>query len=180
MNRYTQVVILCEDLQQEVFARTYLVERGIPSARIRTVPLPQEGAGISFVRMQFPQEVISYRKLAKKKNLALVVMIDADEHSVEDRYAEFDRLLREQGLSLRVPDERIGIFIPRRNIETWIYYLEQGSVNEITVYPHLRQHEGDCKPNVRQFARDHHKPLPDNAPTSLKRACEELPRIITE
>lgn len=179
MSKYTQVVILCEDLQQEVFTRTFLVQCGIPGPRIRTVPLPKEGAGESFVRRQYPQEVSAYRQRMHKMNLGLAVMIDADNHLVEEHFVELDQALREAGLLARQPNEKIGIFIPRRNIETWIHYLMGQAVNEEDAYPYLKQ-ESDCKPVVQALARNRREPLPEIAPPSLKTACQELPRIIPE
>ena len=79
----------------------------------------------------------------------------------------------------RLPNERVGIFIPKRNIETWIYYLMGQVVNEEDVYPNLKR-VSDCKPYVQILARDRHNPLPDNAPPSLQTACQELSRIFPE
>lgn len=180
MNKYTEVVVLCEDLQQAVFARTYLVERGILRKRIRIIPLPGEGAGESFVRREYPGEVRAYRKNARQKTLGLVVMIDADTHSVEKRCQEMDRLLQEAGMLARQPAERIGVFIPRRNIETWIYFLQGQSVDEEAAYPKFRKNESVCKPYVTTLAQNYRQPLSDHAPASLKAACRETARIFPE
>jgi len=124
MSKYTEIVILCEDLQQGVFARTFLIKCGIIRQRIRIVPLPAQGGGEGFVRKQFPLEVQAYRRMMNKKNIGLVVMIDADTRSVGDRFSELNQALLESGMDLRKPDDRIGIYVPKRNIETWIYYLK--------------------------------------------------------
>ena len=180
MNRYTEISLLCEDLQQEVFVRTFLVKCGIPSRRIRTIPLPKEGCGESHVRRQYPQEVNAYRQRANKLNLGLVVMIDADTKHANERYIELDRALRERGMQLRQPKEKIGIFVPRRNIETWIYFLMGREVDEMTEYPHFWHREGDAKPYIIQLAEHRHQPLPEKVPSSLIAACQELPRIFPE
>lgn len=98
--RYTQIVILCEDPQQSVFARTFLVECGIRSERIRVVPLPKSGAGESFVKREYPKEVKSYRQRIHKMNLGLVVMIDADNGSVQEHFVELDQALKEKTLNI--------------------------------------------------------------------------------
>ena len=180
MSRYSEVIILCEDIQQEVFARTFLVECGIPGARIRTVPLPKAGAGESFVRRQFPQEVRAYRQRMNRMNVGLVVLIDADNKTVKDRFVELNQALKEAGLPIRQQDEKIGIFVPRRNIETWIYFLRGRVVDEKTRYSHFKHHEGDCKPLIRQLAENRCNPLPENTPPSMHTACQELPRILPE
>ena len=51
-----------------------------------------------------------------------------------ERLTQLARHLTERKLLPRQTDERIGIFIPRRNIETWIHYLQGESVNEIDEY----------------------------------------------
>jgi len=179
MSKYTEVVVLCEDMQQFVFARTYLIERGVIPQRIRVVTLPKEGAGESFVRREYPKEVSAYRKFAGRKTIGLVVMIDADNHSVDEQYQEMNRLLQEAGLAAREVTERIGVFIPRRNIETWIYFLRGQVVEEETAYTKLR-YASDCKPYVKTLARNYRQPLPEQAPPSLKAACCEIVRIFPD
>ena len=180
MNKYTEVVVLCEDLQQAVFVRAYLAERGILPERIRVVPLPKAGAGESFVRREYPNEVRAYRKTARQKTIGLVVMIDADIQTVEERQREMERLLQESGISARQPVERIGVFIPRRNIETWICFLQGQAVDEETAYPKFRRHESVCKPYVKTLAQNYRQPLPNHAPPSLRTACREVTRIFPE
>ncbi len=124
MGKYSEIVILCEDLQQAVFARTFLAKCGIIRQRIRIAPLPAQGSGEGFVRKQYPLEVRAYRRTIPKKQVGLVVMIDADNRSVDDRFTELDRALVESGIDGRQPGEQIGIYIPKRNIETWIYFLK--------------------------------------------------------
>ena len=79
----------------------------------------------------------------------------------------------------RQSNERIGIFVPKRNIETWIHYLMGVEVDEERdkPYPKLKK-QGDCKPQVIQFAQDCNQPPEQKAPPSLKTACTELQRIL--
>lgn len=174
--RYTEIVILCEDFQHFIFAKTFLEECGIDSRRIRLVLLPKKGAGESFVKREYPREVKSFRQFSSKKHIGLVVMMDADSGSVQEHFVQLDRSLRARNLEARSPKERIGIFIPKWHIETWIMFLEGKDVDEKIKYPHYKD-ETACKPLVRELARNRHQPLPDNAPESLKMACRELPRI---
>jgi hypothetical protein len=98
-------------------------------------------------------------------------------NDVEERLRQLASELTEKSLLGRQPDERIAIFVPRRNIETWIYYLQGEIVNEVDVYPKLER-ESMCKPVVAELAENRHNPLPDSAPDSLKIACDELSRIL--
>jgi len=82
-------------------------------------------------------------------------------------------------LAKRQSDEKIAIFVPKRNIETWISYLQDQTqtVDEETAYPKYKK-ESVCKPLVEKLAVNRSQSLPENAPSSLKVACDELLRIL--
>jgi len=50
-------------------------------------------------------------------------------------------------------------------------------VDEQTAYPHFKN-ESECKPFVESMADKRNQPLPESAPPSLLRACDELGRIL--
>lgn len=179
MPKRIRAVILCEDRQQEVFARTFLAVCGIRPVRVQVSPSGQ-GAGEQFVRENYPREVHTFRaKFPAQSDIRLVVLTDADTRTVRERFQQLENALQENGLPLRQPGEGIGVFIPKRNIETWIHFLKGQPVNEETTYPRLSK-ESECKPEVEALARNRRTPLPDDAPPSLRAACLELPRVITE
>lgn len=179
MPKYTEVVIVCEDRQQEVFARHFLTNCGINRHRITFKVNPKgKGSGEQYVREQYPKEVQAHRSHCSYKNIALAVLTDADTKSLQDRLRELDGELERASLETRRLDEKIGIFIPKRNIETWIHYLHGDPVNEIDIYSKFAGNEGICKPVVAELAQRRNQPLPDDAPSSLKAACEELHRIL--
>jgi hypothetical protein len=178
MSEYTEAVILCEDRQHEVFARHFLLECGINRQRIRVRPFPiGKGSAEQYVREEYPKEVLAYRRRSHHMHLCLVVVIDADIKSLDEHYKELDHELIKVKAPIRQSDERIGIFIPKRNIETWIHYLQGTVVNEMQQYPHLEK-ESDCKPWVEKLAANRKQPLSEDAPSSLQKACEELERIM--
>ncbi len=177
MGQYTEVAVLCEDLQQYTFVYHFLIGCGVHPRRIRKVPYPiGEGSAEQFVRQQYPVEVKTYRSKRNHLQIGLVVMIDADARSVQDHFEELDEALTQARQDKRQPGERIGIFIPKRAIETWIYYLQGRAVNENDPYPHLAR-ESDCKAVVETLAAQRHQPLAEDAPPSLQTACGELKRI---
>ncbi len=177
MNNYSMIIILCEDRQHEVFMRTFLVNRGVPPRRIRVKIAPAgEGSGEQYVRSAYPDEVKTYRGKRNYLNIALTVMIDADTKQVENRLDELDASLPTADLDRRRPDERIGIFIPRRNIETWIHFLLGEKVDEVTAYSKF-QKPSECKKVVKELARMCGQTLEGDAPPSLRTACKELQRI---
>jgi hypothetical protein len=174
-----RAVILCEDRQQEVFARYFLKTCGIQPIRVQVSPAGK-GSGEQFVRKNYPQEVRTFRsKSPAQRDILLIVLTDADVREVADRFRQLEGALEENGTPERQPKEHIGVFIPKRNIETWIHYLMGQAVNEEDAYPYLKQ-ESDCKPVVQALARNRREPLPEIAPPSLKTACQELPRIFPE
>ena len=176
--KQTQIVILCEDRQQEVFARKYFEARGIPRRKITPIVCPSgKQAGEQYVRERYGAEVETFRR-KQRENRALVVVIDADTQSVTNRLRQLDQQLESDNQPLRVNHERIAIFIPKRNIETWIAFARGETVDEQTTYSKLAQ-ESDCVPHVQHLANEIcPKGLPEHAPESLHRSCEELKRIL--
>jgi hypothetical protein len=105
-------------------------------------------------------------------------VIDADTYSVEERINQFDEALENASQPERQPTDKIAIFVPKRNIETWIYFLRDEAVDEQTAYPKLSR-ESDCKPDVRKLVSQIcPTSVPEDAPPSLHSACAELERIL--
>lgn len=180
-----QIVILCEDLQQQVFAYHFLKKRGFniypKNLTIRTSP-KGKGAGEQFVRNHYAAEVKEYRRKNYRSGM-LVVLIDADTVSVKATLKDLDNALIENSQELRKPDEKIAIFVPKRNIETWIHYLRTGEVveeeAEKSKYPKFPKNEAICKVGVEQLANQCSQgSLDENVPPSLQAACEELQRLL--
>jgi hypothetical protein len=71
-------------------------------------------------------------------------IIDADGR---DRYRELSDALRANEVVDRDDADRIAVFAPARNIETWLAYLAGQEVNEIDRYPRLPR-ERDCQQHV--------------------------------
>jgi hypothetical protein len=179
MSKPTRVIILGEDPQHTRFARQFLIACGFEGKRIRVNhPLLGQGSGEQHVREHYPQYVHDYRRY-RREDRNLVIVIDADIKSVEERLKQLDDELEQAKLSKRQQDEKIGIFTPKRNIETWIYYLQGHSVNETEDYKgHIKSpSEGKLSAIVLARKRQRHEQLPDDAPPSLQAACSELDRL---
>ncbi|QKQ76683.1 hypothetical protein [Nostoc sp. TCL240-02] len=174
--RRVQIVILCEDKQQEVFARHFLKKRGFILDRNLRIEICPKGAGEQFVRKRYPTEVKAYRSKNYRLGM-LVVLIDADKKTVEERLKQLDDALIGDSQQIRQPDEAIAIFIPKINIETWIHYLQDEAVDEETEYSKLTN-ESACKPSVENLVNQCYQGLDENAPPSLQAACGELQRIL--
>ena len=182
MSKCTEAVILCEDRQQELFARYFLIECGINKRRIRVkIAKKGVGSGEQFVRENYPSEVKAFRS-RNYLNISLVIFVDADVNTVNYRLKQLDKelvsaLLNRNRRNRRQTNEKIAIFVPKRNIETWIRYLKGNKVNEEAIYSKLPK-ESACKTFVKRLAHNYNEPLPEDAPHSLKKACIELARII--
>ena len=177
--RRVQIVILCEDRQQEVFARYFLKKRGFTGLfRANICPEGSE-CGSDYVRKQYPVEVKAYRQNKNRVAIGLVVLIDADTGTLEARLNELASALNKDKQEKRGSNEAIAIFVPKRNIETWIHYLQGETVNEEAVYAKFKNNEAVCKKPVEDLAdRCYSQSLPEDAPRSLQAACGELQRLL--
>jgi hypothetical protein len=173
---YTHIVVLCEDKQQSVFVRRFLIKCGESrhNIYIKYSP-PGLGAGEQFVREQYATELAGYRRRATILNVALVVMRDCDTRSLGETRATLE------GAKRRRPNERVALLFPKRNIETWIHFLiDGGAVNETDPYPKLRGRESDCHAAVDRLAAKNEYRLSADVPSSLRAACPEIRRIFPE
>jgi len=170
-NRYSQIVILCEDRQHEVFIRHFLKKRyHVTERQIRVMICPQgRGAGEQYVRREYPIQV---KVLRQKRHLSkgLVTMIDADTLAVSERLKQL--------FPIPIETEKIVRLVPKRNIETWIHYLNNDlpSINEMDTYPKLDK-ESACKPGVEKWISFCLKGLPTECLASLQLGCEEWLRL---
>jgi hypothetical protein len=177
--RRVQTVILCEDIQHQVFVYRFLKLRGADIRAITVLCSPKgRGSGTQFVLNRFPVEVKAYRSKSTYLSLCLIVVIDADDLSVEERIRQLDDCLVDAGQPRRTAQERIVILVPKRNIETWIRYLDGNGADETTAYPKLSE-ESKCKSAVRRLVDLYPRDIQDDAPDSLLRACTEAKRCNT-
>ena len=174
MARNANVVILCEDRQQEAFARRFLKRAGYNPRRFRVEISPKaKGSAEQFVRLQFPKELEYYRSKQHKVGQLLIAVTDADRQDVADRIRQIHQQVKEADMEERQIDEKVAIFVPSRNIETWLAYLDGQTVNEDDTYPKL-DHEGECQRHVDslyEMCQQGSLRLP--SPPSLDGACRE-------
>ena len=171
-----RVILLCEDLQTDVFVRRFLARRNIKGRDIVTCPLPDGGqSGEQWVRTRFPEEL---KRIRRRQRALLVVVIDADVGSIGDRHTQLDQQCREAGIETRKSSDSVIVALPRRNIETWFEYLRGNPVNESIDYPRLPR-ESDCKPLAdRLHGMCHERQrLDEPAPPSLRAVCDEYGKL---
>jgi hypothetical protein len=177
MSRNVNIVILCEDRQHEAFARRFLAQAG-SSFRIQRVEVSPKGRGSGehFVRARFAKELAYYRERKHRVGQALIVVIDADGRTVAERVEQVENTAAEAGQEPRSADERVAVFVPARNIETWIAYLGGQSIDEDRAQPYPRlEHQRDCQTHVeRLFGMCQQGTLRKPSPPSLDAACREF------
>lgn len=177
--RRVQIVALCEDKQQEFFVRHFLLAMGWGKKRwaaIRYETSPSgKGAASGWVLQSFPKELQYYRQHKNKVASALIVMIDADNQRVETRIKSLEDHCTRIGLPFRTQEEAVAIAVPKRNIETWIAYLEGCDVDEGQDYKAMgKAMVIDCRSCISNLASAcKAKALPPGAPDSLAMACRE-------
>ena len=143
-----QYIVLCEDAQMKSFILSFLISQGISSRKIRVRNYPAgSGCGEAFVRTEYPNEILYLRSVNYNK-IALIVATDADGLSCGDRR----KILDKEALSL-IPgwgrtDEVIMIWIPKREIETWIRFFGGYVVDETMSFSHTGKPVG-CKEEAK-------------------------------
>ncbi len=149
---------------------------------MRFVPSPPgAGSGEQRVREQFAQEVAAYRSRRAHAETKLIVVIDADTHSLQERLAQLDRALRDAGVrGLDANTEQIARLIPKRNVETWILCLNEVPVDEETDYKRTHNDWTALIPTAAvtlfEWARPNAR-IPASCVDSLQHGIRELSRL---
>jgi hypothetical protein len=134
------------------------------------------GSAVQWVTHKFPFELRIYRQRRQRAASALIAIIDADTKDVQDRINEFEDKCKSMQIPFRDSDEAVAIVVPKRNIETWIHYLNGELVNEEDDYPKLDQERG-CKLAVNHLVRMCKSTgIKPDAPPALAEACKEYYR----
>ncbi|WP_123580831.1 hypothetical protein [Abditibacterium utsteinense] len=137
-----------------------------------------ETPGITFVLSRYASEVHDLRLAHSSQGL--IVAIDADEETVERRKNQLNEKLREAGEPARGEQEAIAIVVPRRNVETWVWYLDGNAVDESTDYKRTFVRDNhdmaEAKRAFAEFIVSGQAPS-EECPPSLQDARAELLRI---
>ncbi len=179
-----RITVLCEDKPQYDFIKAYAKLLG--ATKINRLPAAYNNAT---VLNHYPTAVKDYRRFASE-NIILLVMIDADEKTIQERLKEFDEKLDSEKARLNQPtrldNEKILLFVPIRNIESWFYYIETqaehietktDSSGKLISYKNQSINQ-DISKLVNRLKDDIClNGLPDNTPSSLHHACNELKRL---
>jgi hypothetical protein len=143
--------------------------------RILTAPAGQ-GSAEQWVRNNFVIDVQSYRSRAAETKL--VVMMDADTHTVEQRLRQLDESLRQAGVSLIDEDAKnVARLIPKRNIETWILCVSGRVVDEATDYKYERHDWTELIRQGVQTLYDWTRPNPTLPASCIDSLWDAIPQL---
>jgi hypothetical protein len=178
MTRKTRVVVLCEDRSHWHFIRAYFVERGWNKRQLTSKISPAgEGSAEQWVRETYALELNTYRSKAQE-NVCLVVMIDGDRMTLQQREQQLQVVAQRRGIQSRSADERVALFVPCRNIETWFAWLDGVVVDDNSDYKATyRKGIGRRNFAIKLSQRCMQDNGLDNAPISLQLACAEWARL---
>lgn len=175
-----RIEVLCEDTEHETFARRFFERwHGIDRRRVRVTKAPKgQGAASQWVAAQFADFARRARASNYQRRLGFLVIIDGDNLGSDGRKRDLE------GHALRDPDVRIAIWAPTWEVETWVLWLTQTTVDGHQV--HEKQSfksalSGDRFRDLVEAAVEAWKtPLPGeaNAVPSLADARSELTRIV--
>jgi hypothetical protein len=142
--RPSQVVLLLEDDRHLQFIFKYLRILDFGTHAMRVVKSPSgAGSAEQWVRKRFAVEVEARR--SRQAETKLIVIIDADVHTVQQRILQLDQALREGGVPKIGNDDKghVARLVPKRNIETWILCLNGELVDEDRDYKRTREDWAD-------------------------------------
>ena len=187
MSNPSLVIALAEDEHHRMLVLRYLKKSGLKdhAIRIRQSPAGQ-GSAENWVRREFVKETEAYRVRQARARTALIVIIDADAYTVQDRLNQLDQALQGSGRQTVGGGEEIARLVPKRNVETWILCLngrrlDGRPVDEDTNY---KERMGiDWSPlippaahTLRQWTRSRTGP-PNHCVSSLRIGVRELKRL---
>jgi hypothetical protein len=177
MNKRCLVIVVVEDAHHRMLIYRYLLQRGMGPVRIELSPSGQ-GSAEAWVRKTFVKEVSAYRN--RHAQTKLIVVIDADTATVEDRLRQLDQALIENGKApIDARTEQIARLIPKRNVETWVLCLNGHSVDEETNYKKTRNDWNELIPQASETLLDWTRSVepPNHCVDSLRNGVRELKRL---
>lgn len=175
-DRY-QYYILCEDAQMDSFINAFLKCNGISSRKRYTIPIPAgQGCGEAFVRRKLPTEI----KMLHSKNynnLAVIACTDADKLSVANREKMLIDEVKKEFPKWENKDEMLIVWIPKKEIETWIEFFKDPEVDEEMEFKHSGK-PIECTDEARKMYKYCSGEVRyENALSSLTKAKDEFGRV---
>jgi hypothetical protein len=182
MSNPSWVIALVEDERHNMLIYRYLINCGLKRHAITVKKSPSGWASAeNWVRREFVRETTEYRRRQARARTALIVIIDADIYTVQDRLNQLDEALKESGKQTVGRSEQIARLVPKRNVETWILCLcNEEPVSEEEDYKNRRNDWNELIPpaarTLCQRTRSSTAP-PNHCVSSLRIGVRELKRL---
>src|SRR5437016_10776686 len=90
----------------------------------------RKGSAKQGVIQEFPRQLHACRQRSSRVRTQLVVLVDADEETVEQREQQLWESVSNAGYDERRADDPIVLLIPRWHVETWVRALLGQTVTE--------------------------------------------------
>jgi len=181
--RGVRAIVLGEDDDHLRFARYTLLKLGFHGREVRSLGVPAaRGAGDQHVKKCYAAEVRLHRRRASHQHVVLLVLIDADTTSVEDRFGQLASVLSDAQLPAHEQREAIIIWVPKRHIETWIAYLASHGVNETDDFKHVaaslsRRASAECFATLLQDSNQRRTDTPASMTVAFEESLRLPPRV---
>src|SRR5204863_5746505 len=124
----------------------------------------------------YSKEGEEHRERSPSRKGFLIVLLDADKGDILRRTKQLADELQAADLQARTADEPIVHLIPRRNIETWILYLNGHDVNEDATYSDDNSQIEPAAVKFYELTRPNAQ-IPTNCLPSFPAALPEAPRL---
>lgn len=144
-------MILGEDAFHRTFVRQWLAANDVPPRRVHVVEPPADkSGGWKFVVERAADEARAARARNFRAQTRLIVVIDADDESLERRHGIVADAIAEADLQ---GAGDVCVLVPKRHIETWVHALDPAdpAVDESTDYK--TKSSDQVKAAARRLAR---------------------------
>ncbi|MCF8026663.1 MAG: hypothetical protein K9K82_14395 [Desulfobacteraceae bacterium] len=88
-----------------------------------------------------------------------MVVTDGDRFSPDQRRNQLEKEAEAQNLARLGADEKVTVFVPCRNIESWIQWLETGEIDETTDYKNRFANARSTKYAQQQMPEPCNRPI---------------------
>jgi hypothetical protein len=181
MSKPSLVIVVVEDDHHRMLIYRYLLYSGMKAHEIRVHRSPSgHGSADNWARKRFVEETKEYRRRQARARSALVVMIDADSSTVQHRFHQLDQALTQNGMPIVADGDKIARLVPKRNVETWILWLNETAVDEESDYKAIRSDWSQLIPAASEklctWVRSQAE-LPNTCIDSLRTGVRELERL---
>ena len=171
--------ILGEGARDYYFVKAFLTatlgKKRVECYRSQTIP--GVGSGEQQVRTLFPRELEAARRRPQKEQFWLAVITDGDKFSPARRRVQLDKEAEVCGLAATRSEDKVIVFVPCRNIESWFQWLETGEkLDETKDYKEMFR---NAKPTMygKQLSLKCGSVPRSGFPPSLQDACDQWVRI---